>query len=68
VEDHSSRPVAAWGSAIGALSRQAPAAWGEHRLTYAADPDGTIIGLADAPLSELLAGTLELFPEAHLEG
>jgi len=41
-------------------------AWGKHRLTYVADPDGTIIELADAPLSELLAGTLERFPEARL--
>jgi catechol 2,3-dioxygenase-like lactoylglutathione lyase family enzyme len=42
-------------------------AWGGHRLAYAADPDGTIIELADAPLSELLTGTLEQFPEARLD-
>jgi catechol 2,3-dioxygenase-like lactoylglutathione lyase family enzyme len=38
--------------------------WGENRLTYVADPDGNVIEIADAPLAELLAGTIEQFPEA----
>jgi catechol 2,3-dioxygenase-like lactoylglutathione lyase family enzyme len=38
--------------------------WGENRLTYVTDPDGTVIELADAPLEQLLVGTLEQFPEA----
>jgi lactoylglutathione lyase len=39
-------------------------AWGANRLTYVADPDGNVIEIADAPLEELLVGTLEQFPEA----
>jgi catechol 2,3-dioxygenase-like lactoylglutathione lyase family enzyme len=39
-------------------------AWGANRLTYVTDPDGNVIEIADAPLEELLVGTLERFPEA----
>ena len=42
--------------------------WGEHQLTYATDPDGNVIEIADAPLAELLIGTLEQFPEADPDG
>lgn len=38
--------------------------WGAHRLTYVTDPDGNVIELADAPLADLLAGTIEQFPDA----
>jgi catechol 2,3-dioxygenase-like lactoylglutathione lyase family enzyme len=38
--------------------------WGAHHLTYATDPDGNVIEIADAPLSGLLEGTLEQFPQA----
>jgi catechol 2,3-dioxygenase-like lactoylglutathione lyase family enzyme len=42
--------------------------WGEHRLCYTKDPDGNVIEISDAPLEELLVGTLELFPAARLDG
>lgn len=38
--------------------------WGENRLTYLADPDGNVIEIADAPLQQLLVGTIAQFPEA----
>jgi catechol 2,3-dioxygenase-like lactoylglutathione lyase family enzyme len=43
-------------------------AWGAHRLTYTTDPDGNVIELADAPLAELLVGTLAQFPQADPDG
>lgn len=42
--------------------------WGENRLTYVADPDGNVIEIADAPLAELLAGTIAQFPDADPRG
>jgi predicted enzyme related to lactoylglutathione lyase len=38
--------------------------WGANRLTYVADPDGNVIEIADAPLEELLVGTMAQFPES----
>jgi catechol 2,3-dioxygenase-like lactoylglutathione lyase family enzyme len=42
--------------------------WGAHHLTYTTDPDGNVIEVADAPLSELLLGTIAQFPEADPNG
>jgi catechol 2,3-dioxygenase-like lactoylglutathione lyase family enzyme len=38
--------------------------WGDHRLSYTADPDGNVIEIADAPLSVLVEATMAAFPEA----
>lgn len=38
--------------------------WGDNLITYAMDPDGNVIELADASLDELLVGTIAQFPES----
>jgi catechol 2,3-dioxygenase-like lactoylglutathione lyase family enzyme len=41
--------------------------WGDHRLSYTADPDGNVIEIADAPLSVLVEATKAAFPESDLD-
>jgi catechol 2,3-dioxygenase-like lactoylglutathione lyase family enzyme len=61
VDDTVARIVDAGGSIVFPVKT-----WGRHRLTYTKDPDGNVIEVSDAPLEELLAGTLAQFPEARL--
>jgi glyoxylase I family protein len=41
--------------------------WGDHRLSYTADPDGNVIEIADASIFELIEGTRKQFPESDLD-
>jgi catechol 2,3-dioxygenase-like lactoylglutathione lyase family enzyme len=59
VEATAERVLAAGGRQVFPITE-----WGEHRLTYVTDPDGNVIEIADAPLEQLLVGTIAQFPEA----
>jgi catechol 2,3-dioxygenase-like lactoylglutathione lyase family enzyme len=57
------RVLAAGGGLVVGVRR-----WGAHQLCFVRDPDGNVIEIADAPLHELLIGTLEQFPGADPDG